>query len=606
MTLYKDIAAVVFMAALLFNAILFIPQARKIWKEQTARGVSLLTFLGFLFIQLSVVIHGFIRHDYVLIIGYLLSMVTCGAVVALVIYFRKKQSAHIEGENLTLADVIDQLPGHIYWKNKDGVFLGSNQLNWKDFGLKSQEDYLGKTDYDLFPKAQADAITYTDNEVMRTGKLHIVEETAKGGDGTLGLFLSHKAPLRNKKGEIIGSAGLSLNVTEAKQKEDDRLDLLENVIALMPGHVYWLGKDGRYQGCNDQQARSAGLTNRKEIIGKRNSDLPWNCNAGVLPEMLDQANKDVMTCGQTKVIEEPATLQNGAQAIFLSSKVPMRNKSNQVIGMLGISIDITEQKKQQQEVEKAKQHAERSNQIKSDFISNMEHDIRTPFVGVYGMIDLLAKKETDPEKKSILSDVSVCAKELMDYCDKILEFSRIEAEAQPVLFQLFPLRKIIDSVITIEGIAAKNKGVDLSLHYDEQLPLILMGDTYRLKRILLNLVSNAIKFTPKGFVKISVALEKQNTEKRTIIVKFTVQDSGIGIPNDKKALIYERFTKAMLSNKGLYKGLGLGLRIVKQFVNELDGDIHLKSTLNKGSTFVVLLPFKAPLSDNIFDEEQKT
>lgn len=202
-----------------------------------------------------------------------------------------------------------------------------------------------------------------------------------------------------------------------------------------------------------------------------------------------------------------------------------------------------------------------------------------------------------------MHDVAICAKELMDYCDGILDFSRIESESFPIVSKSFTLRKLVDSVITIETIAAKNKELDLSLQYDSQLPIAVIGDPYRLKRILINLVSNAIKFTKQGFAKLSVSLSQDNQDDRKVVVKFEIEDSGMGIPDDKKALIYERFAKVIPSNKGLYKGLGLGLRIVKQFIDELDGDIHLTTEIEKGSTFVVFLPFKVPLSNEIIDED---
>lgn len=603
MSIYNDLAAILFSVALLINAFLFVPQAIRILKEQTAKGVSLVTFLGFWLTQSAIVIHGFIKQDYLLTAGYLLSMVTCGVVIFLIIHFRRKQGGYIKGEEISLDEIIKQLPAHIYWKNKDGVFLGCNTENWQDFGLKSLGDYIGKTDYDIFPKEQAEEIIYNDREVMRTRQCNIVEEDSDLGDGTTALFLSHKIPLKNKRGNIIGIAGVSLDITTARKKEIERLDFLEKIIALMPGHVYWIDREGVYRGCNDEQAKSAGLKDRKEIVGKRNKDLPWNYNFGKFPEEADKNNQEVMKSGKTIVVEEPAELQNGTKAIFLSSKVPMKNKNGDVVGMVGISIDITKIKNFEKELKKAKNNAEKANRLKSDFISNMEHDIRTPLIGIYGMMEILANKEIDPEKKNDLNDISVCAKELMDFCNGILDFSKIETESFPIVSKSFALQKLVDSVTTIEMIAARNKKLNLSAVFDKQLPKIVISDPYRLKRILINLVSNAIKFTKEGAVKISVNLDKKDTQNRKIVVKFVVTDTGMGIPDDKKVLIYERFTKVTPSNRGLYKGLGLGLRIVKQFVDELNGDIHLKSEVGKGSAFTIFLPFKIPLSDEIIDEE---
>ena len=468
MIIVKDAIQFVFSIALFINALLFIPQAMRIVKEKSAKGVSLLTFLGLLLIQFTIVLHGIITRDYLLIVGYIVSMTTCGAVVILVVYYNKRKS---EDHDLSGYDILNQLPCHIYWKNKEGVFLGCNTSNWEDFKLKSLSDFKGKTDYDILPEEEANKISLIDNKIIKTGIPEVVEEQVTSDNGKT-TYLSHKVPLKNKRDEIIGILGVSCDVTEKNKNIINQLKTLENIIAVMPGNVYWLNKEGIYLGCNDNQAKLIGLSSRKDIVGKRNVEIP----GFLIPEVLDKYNRKVIETGESITVEEPAVLPNGTKAMFLSSKVPLHNANNEIIGIIGISIDITERKKQEEELRKAKEEAEKSNKIKRDFISNMEHDIRTPFVGIYGMIDILAKQEEDPEKKSILHDVALCAKELMDYCDGILDFSRIESESFPIVSKSFALRKIVDSVATIETIAAKNKQLSLSLEYDDQLPKVGSGD----------------------------------------------------------------------------------------------------------------------------------
>lgn len=377
-------------------------------------------------------------------------------------------------------------------------------------------------------------------------------------------------------------------------------DFLAKLLKVLPAHVFWKNKHGVYLGCNDKFAQSLGFSSPDEIIGKTDYDLPPNKNDSAAYIADDQY---VMDSGKPKLhIEEEQTFPDGRKLHLLTSKVPIFSKEGEVLGILGIYIDVTNLKETELALKNAKEEAEQSNELKSEFISNMQHDIRTPFVGVYSVVDLLARQETDAKKKVLLEQVTNCAKELMDYCNGILDFSRIESKSLPVINKSFRLRKIVESAITIEKMAALDKHLDLSLEYDDKLPPVVMGDSYRLKRILINLISNAIKFTESGFVKVFVSINSQEQIARHIVVKFTIEDSGIGIPDDKKALIYERFSKVTPSNKGTYKGLGLGLRIVKQFVEELDGDIHLKTQTNNGSKFVIFLPFKIPLSNEIIDE----
>lgn len=592
----RNVIEFIFAAALFLNAVLFIPQALKIYTEKSARSVSLITFLGFLIIQVAIVSHALLVHDYLLMGGYVLSLVTCGSVVALAFFYKKKKSDKIHG--LTLEEIVSQLPGNVYWKDMKLDFIGANTNNWKDFGFSSYSEYKGKTDYDIFPKAEADKVRLLDEEVIRTREPRVAEERLTNSKGEVIDFLSHKKPLLDKKGRVVGVLGCSVDITKAKKVASDKLAMLDNIISVMPGNVYWMNRDGVYLGCNDNEAKAVGLDSRKDIVGKRNVDI----SEFVIPEALDLNNEQVFEKGITITSEEPAVLPNGEKAVFLSNKTPIHDSQGNIIGLVGISIDITDRKRQEKELGKARKKAEESNKIKSDFISNMEHDIRTPFVGVYGMVKILAERETDSEKKELLEDVSLCAKELMDYCDGILDFSIVESEEMVVQSKRLSLKEVVHSVILIESVAAKGKNLDLRLKYDDGLPDTLVGDPHRLKRILLNLVSNAIKFTKEGHVTLSAKLHAYHKEQRKVIVELKVEDTGVGIPDDKKEFVYERFSKVTPSNKGIYKGLGLGLRIVKQFVAELDGEIELESEIGVGSRFSIFIPLFIPLSNDFYKE----
>lgn len=597
MTMTSAVNQGIINGALFANALLFIPQSMQVIKEKATNKISLLILVGLILIQIGVLLYCLYNHDYFFLVSYATSLIICSALIAAGLpYFQKK----LLSQDLTVQEILNQLPCQIYWKDGKGMLLGCNENKWQDASFITLSDYKNKNYYAISANEineQGD-VKNIDKIVMTEGRPIVVEERVLLGREEI-IYLTHRVPLKNKQNKIVGVLGLSIDITKKNRDINDHLETLENVIAVMPGNVYWLNKEGVYLGCNDNQAKLIKLSSRKEIVGKRNIEIP----GFFIPEVLDKYNKEVIKTGKSITVEEPAVLPDGRNAIFLSSKVPLYNGNNEIVGIVGISIDITDRKRQEQELMIAKEEAERSNKVKSDFISNMEHDIRTPLVGVYGMIDILANQETDLEKKSLLKEVSICAKELMDYCDGILDFSRIEAESFPIVSKSFTLRKVVESIITIETIAAKHKKLDLSFSYDERLPIVVCGDPYRLKRILINLLSNAIKFTKEGYAKLSVRLNSQDYENRKIVITFTIEDTGMGIPDDKKALIYERFTKIVPSNKGLYKGLGLGLRIVKQFVDELDGDIHLKSEISKGSTFMLFLPFKLPLSNKVIDEE---
>ena len=320
--------------------------------------------------------------------------------------------------------------------------------------------------------------------------------------------MSYKIPLKNTHEEIVGILGVSVDITAAKKEVSDKLQMLENIIAVMPGNVYWMNRDGVYLGCNENQAKVLGFKSRDEIVGKRNVDI----GGFFIAEALDPVNKEVMTTGRTIVVEEPAKLSNGTVAIFLSSKVPIRNATNEIIGMLGISIDITDRKKLEKDLLWAKEQAETANKLKTEFIHNMEHDIRTPFNGIYALANLMEQDETDL-KKTLLGSISQCAKELLDYCNNILDFSKTESGAVPLIAKKFNLKDLLRKVTTMEVPEAKSKKLEFLLDISEDIPRTVIGDPYRLERILLNLLGNAFKFTQQGHIRVTLVVKKRKINK---------------------------------------------------------------------------------------------
>jgi PAS domain S-box-containing protein len=368
---------------------------------------------------------------------------------------------------------------------------------------------------------------------------------------------------------------------------------LDYVIAHMPGFVYWKDLNSRYMGCNNNLANVSNLKDRSEIIGKTDYDFDWGKKQA---EQFIKDDKYIIETKQTLTTEYelPVKREDGNHLYVRTDKMPFFDKAGNVIGVLAIAVDITDQKVLEKKLKEQIEKSEIANRVKTQFIENMEHDIRTPFCGVYGLADLLFARETDPEKKSLLGDISNSAKELYDYCNGILDFSTAEMGSLPLLEKELDLKELVTNVVKMETPAVNFQKLKLLLNYDDNIPPKLLGDEYRLKRILINLISNAIKFTKKGFIEVSVILAKK-VDKENILLKFTVLDTGIGIPEDKQDIIYEKFAKLTPSNSGLYKGIGFGLTMVKQFIKELDGEISLKSELGEGSTFTCIIPFKIPL-----------
>ena len=377
-----------------------------------------------------------------------------------------------------------------------------------------------------------------------------------------------------------------------------RMDMLNYIITKVPGFVFWKDTGLKLMGCNDNFAKQIGFQCPEDVVGLTDYDLPWN------PEQTKKFIRDdseILKTGREKInIEENQRQLNGKDLFLLTSKVPLYDR-DKIAGVLGIYVDVTPLKKAEQALRAEKEKAEAANRLKSDFILNMQHDIRTPISGIYGMTELLINMKIPTDIKSQLTEVAQAAKELLDYCNDILDFSHVEYGSRPVVHQPFSLKQVINSVLQMQKPAARLKKIRLSMHYGKKMPDVMMGDTYRVKRVLINLISNAVKFTSEGYVKISIRSETQNLTKREQVIRFSIADSGIGIPAEKIELIYEKFSKITPSNKGLYRGNGLGLRIVKQFIEEMGGNISVNSELNQGTVFQVFLPLTIPLSNHILE-----
>lgn len=368
---------------------------------------------------------------------------------------------------------------------------------------------------------------------------------------------------------------------------------LKQVVEKLPGNVWWKDKNLVYLGCNDRVIEVLGTT-RQDFIGKTDHQL-WSKE---IADKLEKADRRIIKKGESLSIEEVIVEADGRHAVMLTNKSPLYDENNNIIGVLGTSTDITKRKEDEAELRKAKEMAEIANRAKTDFIQNMEHDIRTPFGGIWSLTNLLLEMEDDPEKKDILEDISLCAKALLDYSNSILDFSKTEAGLTPLIARKFDLPSLIQRVVNIERPPARQRKIKLFSEIDEKLPKIVIGDVKRLERILISLVSNGVKFTKHGYVKVAVKLVKKDADRR-IILSFVVEDTGIGISKDMQTMIYEKFTRGTPANRGVYKGSGLGLHLVKQLVEELDGEVDVKSEAGKGSTFICTMPFKIPLVEDV-------
>ena len=236
-----------------------------------------------------------------------------------------------------------------------------------------------------------------------------------------------------------------------------------------------------------------------------------------------------------------------------------------------------------------KEKAEQSRKFKQQFLANMSHEIRTPLNAIAGMTELLIDSELDPKQKKYLSAIRHSSHNLVSLVNDILDISKIEAGRIEIENSPFSLAQTIEGIYDLFSLKAKEKGLDLSIHFDAGIPEAVLGDSVRLNQVLINLAGNAIKFTPSGSVAVSCTVEKSSAT--SIEVQFSVKDSGIGIRKEKQKVIFEVFSQEGLDTTRKFGGTGLGLTISQQLVELMGGKLQVQSSPGDGAEFFFTLSF---------------
>lgn len=482
--------------------------------------------------------------------------------------------------------ILDSLPINIFLKDENKKFLFVNKQTASSLNLEIEE-FIGKTDLDVHPENIANKLQDDDDQVWQSNELIIKEEEITRGSERFHL-LSGKKIIEDEINNTKMLLGFSLDITEKKIQEDKlkyQQEFIQAVIDGSPNLIFVKDYEGNFLMINEAVADLFG-SSKETVINQNNAavhDHPEEVEA------YSKIDRQVISEMKTIDLEEPFSLPNGETKWFYTIKKPLVRPDG-TVHALAISIDITDRKKFEEELKVAKENAEEASLAKTNFLSNMSHEIRTPLNAILGMTSLLEKSIPGKKEKSYLSAVKKSGENLLNIINEILDFAKIDAGKMTIDKSPIDVNEIINNVLISMRPKAEEKDLLITSKTDVKIKNHLIGDPLRLTQILMNLLSNSLKFTEKGSVMVSSNLINDEPNKQTI--RFMIKDSGIGIAEEMQQKVFESFTQEDSSITRRFGGSGLGLPICKSLVELQGGEIWLQSKKGKGTTFYFDLSFE--------------
>ena len=536
---------------------------------------------------------------------------------------RKLTAQHLvlDNERRILRTFIDNVPDLMYVKDVESRFVIANLAVARWAGMEKPEDLLGKTDHDLCARELADVFYQDEQRVIRSGQPMFDREEISSVDAANGVryCLTTKVPLFDCDGHVTGIAGMGRDITARKKVEADLMHareeseaanrklsaqhaildgerkILRTFIDNIPDLMFVKDAESRFVIANPGVARWMGAAKPEDLLGKNDFDF-------YPVEMAQRFYEDeqlLIRSGEPIFDQEETSTIDGANEVryCLITKVPLFDSDGKVTGIAGMGRDITmhktiedalrESNRELQEAtdwaNKMALEAEAANRAKSEFLANMSHEIRTPMNGVLGMNGLLLATDLDPEQRHLAEVVDSCARSLLSVIGDILDYSKVEAGKLEIDVVDFNLRILMDNFAEMMAERVGEKQLEFVCAVAPDVSALLRGDPGRLRQVLLNLASNAMKFTHRGEVVVRVSLVSESDDGVQLL--FSVRDTGIGIPENKQKILFTSFTQVDASTTREYGGTGLGLAISKKLVELMGGRIGLNSRDGEGSEF---------------------
>jgi len=496
----------------------------------------------------------------------------------------RQRENELYNERRSMQMLMDNIPDSIFFKDRNSQFVKVNKAWLTKHNLNNTAEVIGKNDADFFD-AGFSGKTYLDEQtLMQNGEpLLNILECRTDASGKQRYKLANKVPLYDQNNEVIGMVGISHDITELKHAEFEltlEKELLQSLMDNVPDTIYFKDDKSRFTRVNLAFALALGLQSPDEAVGKNDFDFFPLEQA----RLYSQDELEIFKSGKPKINRIEKVKNADGKILWVSTtKIPIKDESRIVTGIIGISRDVTVIEEARSNLIYAKEKAEEANRAKSLFLANMSHEIRTPMNGVIGMADVLNQTVLTDEQHDYLNVITKSGNNLLSIINNILDFSKIESGSLELEKAPINIRHIIENVADVLIITASNKGVNLVNYVDSLIPEIVQGDALRLHQILLNLVNNALKFTTHG--EVFFTAELIDSTETGFSVLFKVKDSGIGISKEGQQKIFQSFTQVDNSTTRKFGGTGLGLAISKRLVEMMEGTIGVESVEGEGSSF---------------------
>jgi len=481
-----------------------------------------------------------------------------------------------------------------YDKKGNVIYSSSNAERVTGFPSEATTYHYSEnyTDNPINQKAKERIDGFLSGEYASVPPYFVEVARANGSPHMLEVF---ESPNFDNHGRLVSVTGIAKNITgiykaelEAKQSQKEQNLILHSI----PDTMLTFDREGNLL---DFQAKSGFAKNflNDQKIGVNIVDL-FSAKAG--KKMVASLQKAWLS---DELVAVEFELEKTKKRYSCDGRFIMLTDDRMLLMMR----DVSAQKQLEEGLKAAKEAAELSNHAKSTFLATMSHEIRTPMNGVIGMTNLLEETPLNPEQRDFVETIKVSGETLLTILNDILDYSKIESGKVQLEDAVFGLKRLVEESLNLVAYEARGKKIGLNLYFGEDVPEFLYSDRTRLRQILVNLFSNAVKFTENGFVSVSVSLIEKNGGLAN--VQFKVQDTGIGIPQNKIKDLFKEFTQMDSTNARRFGGTGLGLAIVKNLVHLFKGKVTVESDLGKGSIFKFNAQMKLAIGEKSKEEEKR-